>query len=189
MTLIYDPSRGGFVLEFCHLMPPAPHFNLFDGIMGTHISTGGIMGAHITNDLLVVCVDSIWDRGGLLLNSLYYKPNDRHWQLERKREISLGEGLTRSDSILVRQTPKEFEIWFGSAPLSQPPTASHSHDSKTLLSVWLAAEPVTHPYLDPSHPYHDKFKKPVLLGMRLQFSHLAAKYPLNSLAVWTEDIK
>src|ERR1039457_5531712 len=146
VTLIYDPSRGGFDLEFCHMRPPTPDCNLFDGIMH----------ARITNDLRVAAVESFWDRGGLLLKALYHKPNEpRDWNLHRKPEIALADGLTQSDPFVVRQTLQDFEIWFGSAPLSQPPT---HHDPKTLISVWLAAERVRHHHLHPSYPnFHPSY--------------------------------
>ena len=177
VTLTYDPSRGGFSLEFCHMRPAAPHFNLFDGSMR----------ARITSDLRVASVGSFWDRGGLLLNTLYHKPNEpRDWNLHRNSQIALADGLTQSDPFVVRQTLKDIEIWFGSEPMSQPPT---HHDSKTLISVWLAAERVRHHYCDPSFPSYGKFEKPVVVGIRLEYSHLAATYPMKSLLIWIEDFK
>lgn len=172
--LTYDPTRGGFFLEFCHRGPVAPHYNLF----------GSIMGANITNDLRVTCVDSFWDRGGVLLNALHHKPDEsRDWNLHRKPVIALTDGLTRSNPFSVKQTATDFEIWFGSEPLSKFPT---HHDPKLLISVWLAPERVSSLYIDPSD---GKYEKPVVVGIRLGFSTLVAAYPLKSLSICVEDIK
>jgi len=173
VTLFYDPHRGGFLLEFCRL-GFYPRIQLF----------GGIISARITKDLRVGCVDSIWDHGGLLLNGLYHKPNEPRSShiIHRKPEMALAGGVTQSDPILVKQTTKDFEMWFGSAPLSLPPT---HHDSNTLISVWLAAERVRNPFIDPGSR---NYEKPVVLGMRLEFSRLAATYPVKSLSAQTDDI-
>jgi hypothetical protein len=172
--LIYDPSRGGFCLEFCHPRPAPPHFNLF----------GGIMGANITDDRRVTCVDSAWDRGGLLLNTLYHKRNEpRSWNLHRKPEFDLADGLTQADPFVVIQTPDDFQIWFGSAPSSEPPA---HHDSATMISVWMAPGRVRHPYLDTNY---GTFEKPVVIGIRVGFRALAGTYPMKSLSIRVEDFK
>jgi hypothetical protein len=171
VRLIYDPARGGFELLFCDRRPTARHFNLF----------GNIMAAGIMDNLRVTCVDSIWDRGGLLLNALYHKPNKpRDWNLHRSPEIGLNDGLTQSDPVLIRQNSENFEIWFGSAPISQPPT---HHDPKILISVWLARERVN------LYPEYPSLEKPVVVGIRLGFSTLAAVYPLKILSILTDDFK
>lgn len=189
VRLMLDPYRGGFALEFCPAMPTVPHFALFDGFMGMRISTGGIMGARITNDLRVTCIDSEWDRGGVLLNSFFLKPNEAFSSIKWSRDMALSEGDTLSDPILVKQSSKDFEMWFGTKPLLNPATLTLSRDSKTLLSVWLSDVLVRHPYLPSDHPFYSKAFKPVVFGIRLDFAHLEAKYPLKALSIGVDDFK
>jgi hypothetical protein len=80
-------------------------------------------------------------------------------------------------------------MWFGTEPLSNPPTFTFTRDSNTLLSVWLSDVLVRHPNLPSDHPFYSKAFKPILFGIRLDFAHLAAKYPLKALLIGVDDFK
>ena len=174
VSLFYDPNRGGFVLTFFPVSWDEPHLQLFDRLMV----------AEITKNLRVGVVNSCWDNGGLLLNDLYTKPDAPCYHQSRcGPRITLTDGLTQLDGVLVRQTTRAFELWFGSAPVSQPPTY---HDSNTSVSVWLATERVRHPYFS-SRPDSRHFETNVVLGLRVEFSRLAVAYPLKTLWIGTDD--
>ena len=68
--------------------------------------------------------------------------------------------------VCVRQTPQHIDLWFGSPPVTQPPTY---RDPLTGTALWLEGE--------------------VLRGVRLKYGLLAVEYPVGRLQISPEDLK
>lgn len=147
VRLEYDPWRGGFCISF----------GLFNRDRA-HALVAGLMQAYLSEDLRIMAVESF--DGRLRLAGI--GPNPPYVE----GTFALAPDGGQAGPVCVRQSKQQIELWFGSSPLTQPPT---HHDPHAAIAVWLQGQDVA--------------------GVRLSFGLLEVRHPINSIRISPADFK